>query len=101
MMHDLTSDSLPRHKMTPETLTGFRVERFVRGYEKDGDRLMSEFLLEAPNLSELQDLFKEPRQNLMVDSYPISKIHSDYFQQRLKVVLDFDQFDYFLECDAV
>ena len=101
MMHDLTSDSLPRHKTTPETLTGFRVERFVRGYEKDGDHLMNEFLLKDANLSELQDLFEEPRQNLMVDSYPIPESHSDYFQQRLKVPLDFDRLDYFLECDAV
>jgi hypothetical protein len=77
------------------------MKRVVRGYEKNGDRLMHEFLLKDASLSELQDLFEEPRQHLMVDSYPIANIHSAYFQQHLKVVLDFDQFDYFLECDAV
>lgn len=85
----------------PKSLNGFQVKRVVRGYEKDGDRLLNEFLLKDADLSELQDLFNEPHQNLMVDSYPISNVHSDYFQQHLKVVLDFNRFDYFLECDAV
>jgi hypothetical protein len=35
-------------------------------------------------------------------SYQLSAINfSLYFHQHLTVVLDFDQFDYFLECDAV
>jgi hypothetical protein len=102
-MYFLTGDHFSKRKRdrAVEDLNGFQVERVVRAYEQEGDRLIGEFSLKGVSLSELQDLFGESKQNLMVDSYPISSTQASYFQKRLNTAFDCDTFDYFLECDAV
>ncbi len=77
------------------------MERVVRAYEKQGDRLIHEFPLKQANLSKLQELFGESAENEMVDSYPISIFQADYLQQQWQISFDFEALDYFLECDAV
>ena len=101
-MYFLTGDDpSKRRERTLETLNSFLVKRVVRAYEKEGEHLISEFSLEGISLSELQDLFGESKQNLMVDNYLISSTQASYFQKRLNTAFNFDTFDYFLECDAV
>lgn len=101
-MYFLTGDnSSKRRERTVETLNGFPVKRVVRAYDKEGEHLLSEFSLKGVILSELQDLFGESKQNLMVDNYLISSTQASYFQKRLNTAFNFDTFDYFLECDAV
>ena len=90
-----------KREQVVENLNGFPVERVVRAYEKEGEHLIREFSLKGVSLSELQDLFGESKQNLMVDNYPISSTQASYFQKRLNTAFNFDIFDYFLECDAV
>lgn len=100
-MYFLTGDHSPKRREQIETLNGFPVKRVVRAYEKEGEHLISEFSLEGISLSELQELFGESKQNLMVDNYLISSTQASYFQKRLNTAFNFDTFDYFLECDAV
>ena len=93
--------SLWRSTELDENLTSLPVERVVCAYEKEGDRLISEFVLQDANLAELQNLFDEPEQNSMIECYPIARTQADYLQKRFHLVFDFDAFDYFLECNAV
>lgn len=46
------------------------VARVLRWYEKNGDALIGERLLNNINLSELQRLFDEPQDNLMFECCP-------------------------------
>ncbi len=102
MMHFQSGDSWPwQRQQSPENLNSLRIKRVIRAYEKHGDRLIREFLLKDPSLSQLQNLFGESEQNGMVDSYPISSTQAGYFERQLQTTFDFDTLDYFLECDAV
>lgn len=103
MLNFLTGDHSSKRKREQfvRNINSSQVERVVRAYEKEGDRLIKEFSLRDIDLSELQELFGETKQNLMVDSYPISSNQSSYFYKRLNTSFDFDTLDYFLECDAV
>jgi hypothetical protein len=77
-----------------------KVIRVLRWYEKDGDALIGERLLNNINLSELQKLFGEPKDNLMFECYPINQLQARFLQRRLKQSFDLRSYAYFLECDA-
>ena len=77
-----------------------KVIRVLRWYEKDGDALIGEKLLNNINLSELQRLFGEPKNNLMFECYPITQLQARFLQRRLKQSFDLSSYAYFLECDA-
>jgi len=77
-----------------------KVIRMLRWYAKDGDALIGERLLNNINLSELQKLFGEPKDNLMFECYPITQLQARFLQTRLKQSFDFRSYAYFLECDA-
>jgi len=102
------ADTKEKIKIKPRTqLDGFvapelnqKVIRVLRWYEKDGDALIGERLLNNINLSELQKLFGEPKDNLMFECYPINQLQATFLQRRLKQSFDFRSYAYFLECDA-
>ena len=75
--------------------------RMIRWYEKEGDQLVGELPLPNIRLTELQELFQESPDNLMFECYVISPRQADYFQQKLKQKLDLDDYDYFIDCDAL
>ncbi|KAM3115215.1 DUF7683 domain-containing protein [Phormidesmis sp. 146-33] len=84
--------------------------RVLRWYEKSGDRLAGEALLDSLMLPELQRLFRESSDNLMVDCYPVSAAQVAPLQAAIDAKrngkgnaesIDLDVYDYYLECDAV
>ncbi len=77
------------------------VIRVLRWYEKEGDRLIGEAVLDALKLTELQQLFQESTDNLMVDSYPVSVAQVERLQREVAAPIDINAYDYYLECDAV
>jgi len=77
------------------------VSRMLRWYEKEGEELVGELPLVNIELTELQELFQESPDNLMFECYVISPRQADYFQQKLKQKLDLDDYDYFIDCDAL
>jgi hypothetical protein len=79
-----------------------KTERVVRWFEKRGDRLLGEIRLEQENLGELQKLFDIPSDNPMYECYLIeTEAQVRYFQDILRLKLDTQLYDYFLECDAM
>ena len=76
------------------------VIRVLRWYEKNGDALIGERLLNNINLSELQRLFDEPQDNLMFECYPVNQLQARYLEGRLKQSFDLHSYAYFLECNA-
>ncbi|MGG6267991.1 DUF7683 domain-containing protein [Leptolyngbya sp. AN03gr2] len=75
--------------------------RVLRWYEKNGDRLVDEAVLNALDLPELQELFQESADSLMVDSYPVSVAQVTRLQSGLAERIDLSAYDYYVECDAV
>jgi hypothetical protein len=79
-----------------------KTERVVRWFEKCGDRLLGEIRLEQENVGELQMLFDIPSDNPMYECYLIeTEAQVKYFQDILRLKLDTQSYDYFLECDAM
>jgi len=76
------------------------VVRVLRWYEKNGDRLIGEAVLDAPKLPKLQQLFEESANNLMVDSYPVSVAQVERLQYEIAEPIDLSAYDCYLECDA-
>jgi hypothetical protein len=74
--------------------------RVMRWYEKSDDRLVGEIVLNALELPELQKLFQESADNLMVDSYPVSMTQAVRLQNEIEEPIDLITYDYFLECDS-
>ena len=77
-----------------------QVIRVLRWYEKNGDALVGEQVLNL-DLHWLQKLFGESRDSLMFECYPVSRMQARYLQRRLRRSFDLDSYAYFLECDAV
>jgi len=75
--------------------------RVLRWYEKNGDRLIGETVLNSLGLPELQRLFQESTDNLMVDSYPVSVAQVERLQHEISEVIDLSAYDYYVECDAI
>ncbi|MBD1846692.1 hypothetical protein H6F89_25420 [Cyanobacteria bacterium FACHB-63] len=68
---------------------------------KEDDRLLGEAVLGSIRLSDLQMLFQESADNLMVDCYPVSVAQVDRLQREIAEPIDLSAYDYYLECDAV
>lgn len=77
----------------------FNVRRILRWYEKDGDALVGEQILNI-DLRWLQKLFGESRDSLMFECYPVSKIQAKRLGKKMKCLLNLNSFDYFLESFA-
>ena len=77
-----------------------QVIRVLRWYEKNGDALVGEQVLNI-DLRSLQKLFGESRDSLMFECYPVSRMQARYLQRRLRRSFDLNSYAYFLECDAV
>ena len=85
----------------PEIINGYRVNRVLRWYEKDGNALIGETVLRGCSLTELQMILKEPTDSPMFFSYQLTDEQVGYFQRKLKQAFDLSAYEYFLECDAV
>ena len=85
----------------PEIINGYKVNRLLRWYEKDGNALIGETPLKGYSLTELQKILNEPTDSLMFFSYQLTDEQVGYFQRKLKQAFDLSAYEYFLECDAV
>jgi hypothetical protein len=47
------------------------------------------------------EFFQESPDNLMFECYAIGPRQADYFQQKVKQKLNLDDYDYFIDCDAL
>jgi hypothetical protein len=79
-----------------------KVERVLRWFEKEGNNLVGEKVLDDVKLEQLQELFGIPPENPMYDCYPVESFEQiEYFQKLLNCKLDPQSYEYFVECDAV
>jgi hypothetical protein len=85
----------------PEIINGYKVNRVLRWYEKNGNALIGETVLRGLSLTELQNILHEPTDSPMFFSYQLADEQVDYFQRKLKQVFDLSAYEYFLECDAI
>ena len=88
-------------QLEPEIINGYRVNRVLRWYEKDGNGLIGETILREFSLTELQHILNEPNDSPMFFSYQLTDEQVSYFQRKLKQAFDLSAYEYFLECDAV
>lgn len=82
------------------TKLAYRVTRWIRGYQKDGDELVEELHLEGVGLPQLRNLFAAEADDLLMDCYPVSAPQAKALRQYLPKALNLHRLDYFLECDA-
>ncbi|MEI6329161.1 MAG: hypothetical protein WCP16_08010 [Pseudanabaena sp. ELA645] len=85
----------------PEIINGYKVNRLLRWYEKDGNALIGETPLKGCSLTELQKILNEPTNSPMFFSYQLTDEQVGYFERKLKQAFDLSAYEYFLECDAV
>ncbi len=82
-------------------INGYKVNRVIRWYEKNGDALIGDTLPKGFSLSELQHIFDEPTDCPMFFSYQLTEKQINCFQCKLKFDFDLEVYEYFLECDAI
>ncbi len=76
------------------------VNRVLRWFEKEGDDLVGEKIINNISLEYLQKLFGINSENPMYDCYPVESAEQiNYLQNLLNFELDTKSYDYFIECD--
>lgn len=70
---------------------------YVLCFEKDDDSLVNEILLYGVELDWLQQLFNEPKEEPMVDCYPLNKELAEKLEQFSTEKIDTDKYQCFLE----
>lgn len=84
------------------TENDYQVQRFLRWFEKEGENLVGETLLNDVNIQELQTLFNLESNNPMYDCYLLENQQQfDYLQNKLNISLNNELYDYYLETDAL
>jgi hypothetical protein len=77
------------------------ITRFIRGYEKRGESLITEIPLNGISLETLQDLFGYEKDNPMYDCYPLRQEYLPFFERYVGNRLETNSCDYFLECELM
>jgi hypothetical protein len=78
------------------------VNRVLRWFEKEGDNLVGEKIIDNVSLEHLQKLFEVDSENPMYDCYPVESAEQiNYLQSLLNFELDTQSYDYLVECDLV
>ena len=98
----LTNSELPdKNDKTNKTLKPL-VNRVLRWFEKEGDDLVGEKVVNNVSLEHLQKLFKIDPENPMYDCYPVESAEQiNYLRNILNFELNTQSYDYFFECDMV
>lgn len=74
--------------------------RWIRGYERLSEQLAQEHALLAMELSRLRLILGTEEDDPVVDAFPLTPDQARALDQVYFGSMRFDQFDYFLECDA-
>jgi len=78
-----------------------QIVRYIRFFDRKNGKLVGEITLPALPLTPLQVLFGQSSDNPMYECFEITEAHRSYFEVLADRKLDFESYDYFLECDAV
>lgn len=78
-----------------------QIVRFIRFFDRKNGKLAGEIALPPVALAPLQKLFEQPSDNPMYDCFEIDESQRAYFEVLSGRKLDFERYEYFLECDAV
>jgi hypothetical protein len=102
----LINPKLPNKKLEnkvldkTQTISKPKIERVLRCFEKEGDDLVGEIVINNISLENLQKLFGIDPENPMYDCYAVESLEQiDYLQNLLNFELDTKSYDYFIECD--
>lgn len=95
------TDQIKVQPRSTSSETDHSIIRVLHWYEKNGDRLVGETVLKTLDLAELQQLFQESTENLMVDSYHVSVSQVDRLKTEIAAPIDLSAYDYYVECDAI
>ena len=66
-------------------------------FEKQSDAFIGKCLIDEISLSELQKLFRQPPEEVMVYCYPVLSSHVEYLQKFVKHQINLKLYDYFIE----
>lgn len=82
--------------------SSYKVKKFLRWFEKQGENLVGEKHIPSSNIEELQKLFNVDSNNPMYDCYLLeNKEQFDYFENELNILLNDTLYDYYLEADSL
>jgi hypothetical protein len=84
-----------------EIINGYEVNRLLRWYEKEGDTIVGEIILKGFSITELQNILDEPADSPIFFSYELTSEQVKYFQNKLNQTFNVNDYEYFLECDAI
>jgi hypothetical protein len=78
------------------------VRRMIRWFEKvPGNKLVGEAELQGVSLADLQELFGAHSTDPMYDCWPVGKDHARGLAPFLSVPIKLDDYEYFVEADAI
>ncbi|MEE3719417.1 hypothetical protein V2H45_21985 [Tumidithrix elongata RA019] len=87
-------------KLKPNRLKqNYKLVRSLRWYKKQGDVLVGQKILDSVSLSDLQKIFGEPENDLMIENYQVTEDEAQHLQRKLNQPIDLNSYDYFLECE--
>lgn len=96
----LTNSEFPNKQNKAYKTSKPIVNRVLRWFEKEGDDLVGEKIINNISLEYLQKLFGINSENPMYDCYPVESAEQiNYLQNLLNFELDTKSYDYFIECD--
>lgn len=75
-------------------------KRLIRYFDKfSDDHLGDIYLPDNVSLDDLKPMFDTSVDPQMYDCYPLNSEHLPYFERLTNKKLDFDKYEYFLECE--
>jgi glycyl-tRNA synthetase alpha subunit len=77
----------------------YKLVRSLRWYKKQGDVLVGQKILDSISLSDLQEIFGEPENDLMIENYQVTEDEAKHLQRKLNQPIELNSYDYFLECE--
>ncbi len=72
--------------------------RSIEVFEKQSDEFVCEYPLDTVHLAFLQDLFGEPRTDLMLEGYKINAAQARKLEPFINEKIDTEKYDCFLTC---
>lgn len=74
---------------------------FLKMYDKSGDFPISTHELEGIQVRDLQQLFDEPPDDPMYETYRITDSQVEWLQNFTGIKINLQLYDYFVECEAI
>lgn len=78
------------------------IHRFISYYKKYSDDYVGNFTLPHIPLKELQSIFGiHNKKDLMYEVFKIENYHATFFIKKINIFFDFENYEYFLESEAI